>query len=184
MEVVLILGEFRRDAALRLLIKVAVDRSSPSELRAAAAWGMCSAASSLAATPLLRLLADEDELVAVHALVSASRLLDDDGLTLALSHVGEDENASAGIIRAVLAARSDPLPKSVAALRLATGVSRSWLVYLLGMLGRARCEGYLRIHAPEVLDELSFFWTRHGENWTNRLDVADQIDFQLAQLLD
>ncbi len=184
MEVVLILGEFKGDEALRHLARVALDRSNPSEVRAASAWGMRSAAPSLAATPLLRLLADEDELVAIHALVSASRLMDDDGLTLALSSIGEDEKASAGVVRAVLAARADPLPKAVAALRSATGASRPWLVYLLGMLGRARCEGYLQTHAPEVLRELSFFWTRHGENWTNRLDVADQIDFQLAQLLD
>ena len=46
------------------------------------------------------------------------------------------------------------------------------------------CERHLREHAPELLRELEFFWTRQVENWTDRLDVAEQIDFQLSQVLD
>jgi len=34
----------------------------------------------------------------------------------------------------------------------------------------------------EIRATLEFFWTHHAENWTNRLDVADQIDFLQQQL--
>ena len=87
-------------------------------------------------------------------------------------------------MKAVLSSRSDPLPLVVEALQRAAGQARSWLLYTLAMLGRDRCEQYLRSHAPMVLDELEFFWARHVENWSNRLDVVDQIDYQLAQFLD
>lgn len=184
MEAVLILGELRADEALRLLAHVASDRSNPPELRAAAAWGMSTAATSLDATPLLELLADDNEVVAIHALVSASRLMDVEGPALALVQLGTDDRASAGIVRAILALRCDPLPQIITAVQNAIGPRRSWLLYLLGMLGRARCERHLSEHAPEILRELELFWTRHIENWTNRLDIADQIDFQIAQMLD
>jgi hypothetical protein len=183
MEAVLILGELRDDAASRLLAAVATDVSHPSELRAAAAWGMSTAAASLSATPLLKLVADGDELVAIHAVVSASRLMDDAGLALALARLGTDERASAGVARAILASRRDPLPHIVHAVRRSAGQPRSWLLYLLAMLGRSRCEQLLSEQAPSILTELEFFWARHVENWTNRIDVADQIDFQLAQVL-
>ena len=44
---------------------------------------MSSVVRSLTETPLLRLMADNDELVAVHAIVSASRLMDGAGLAAA-----------------------------------------------------------------------------------------------------
>ncbi len=62
--------------------------------------------------------------------------------------------------------------------------ARPWLIYLLASLGRESCESHLMAHAPELLPELEFFWTYHQENWTNRLDVADQIDFLMGQLPD
>lgn len=184
MEAVLVLGELRDDAASRLLAAVATDVSHPSELRAAAAWGMSTAAASLSATPLLELVADGDELVAIHAVVSAARLMDDAGLALALARLGTDERASAGVARAILASRRDPLPHIVRAVRCSAGQPRSWLLYLLAMLGRSHCERLLSEQAPSILADLEFFWARHVENWTNRIDVADQIDFQLAQVLD
>jgi HEAT repeat protein len=183
MEAVLILGELKTGEALRLLTRIASDASNPSELRAAAAWSMYTASASLAATPLLSLVADNDELVAVHAVVAASRLMDEEGIGLALARLEADERAAAGVVRAILASRHDPLPQIVAALREAPAPRRSWLLYLLAMLGRARCERHLREHAPEILEELEFFWIRHSENWTNRLDVADQIDFQISQFI-
>ena len=39
-------------------------------------------------------------------------------------------------------------------------------------------------HASELLNELDFFWTHQVENWTNRVDVADQIDFLRGQVPD
>jgi hypothetical protein len=88
---------------------------------------------------------------------------------------------SAGIVRAVLSGGTDPIPTAVDLIREATGPQRLWLLYLLASLGRQRCAEYVGTHAPELLPELVFFWTHHVDNWTNRLDVADQIDFLLAQ---
>ena len=65
-----------------------------------------------------------------------------------------------------------------------TGTSvRCWLIYLLASLGRGRSETYVRDNAPHLLPDLAFFWDHHEANWTNRLDVADQIDFLRAQYL-
>jgi hypothetical protein len=55
---------------------------------------------------------------------------------------------------------------------------------MLACRGRAACGQYLSAQAPELLEELDFFWTHQVENWTNRLDVADQIDFLREQVLD
>ncbi|MBN1492268.1 MAG: HEAT repeat domain-containing protein [Phycisphaerae bacterium] len=184
MEAVLVLGEIQSDESVSLLTEVAGDRSNPSELRAAAAWSMGTSARLLDATPLLKLLADEDELVAVHALVSASRLMNGEGLALAFSHLGDDARVSAGVVRAILAARIDPVPLAVSRLRQVSGTARSWLLYLLAMLGRDRCEPHLRQYASDLIGQLDFFWTKHVQNWTNRFEVADQIDYQLAQAVD
>jgi hypothetical protein len=55
---------------------------------------------------------------------------------------------------------------------------------MLACHGRAACGDFLTEHSPELLEELDFFWTHQVENWTNRLDVADQIDFLREQVLD
>ena len=57
------------------------------------------------------------------------------------------------------------------------GRRRQWLLYLIAASGRERCETIVRARAPDLLDELEFFWTHQADNWTNRLDVADQINF-------
>jgi hypothetical protein len=56
------------------------------------------------------------------------------------------------------------------------------LVYLLASFGRAACEPLLQEVAPDQLPPLHFYWTYHAENWTNRLDVADRLDFLMAQI--
>jgi len=53
---------------------------------------------------------------------------------------------------------------------------------MLACRGRAECGEYVADRAPELLRELDFFWTHQVENWTNRLDVADQIDFLREQV--
>jgi len=89
---------------------------------------------------------------------------------------------SAGIIRAVLASECDFVPAALAQIRSSTGERRQWLLYLLAAKGREACFGIVQQSAPDLLSELEFFWTFHAENWTNRLDVADQIDFLHKQV--
>jgi hypothetical protein len=57
-------------------------------------------------------------------------------------------------------------------------------MYLLACHGRAACDSFVRSAAPSLLEELDFFWTHQVENWTNRLDVAGEINFLCGQVLN
>jgi len=184
MEVALILGELSGDRPFEMLKQLATDTSNPSELRAAAAWGMAEQSCDLLQTPLTDLIADDDEDVAVHALVAASRLITDDNLSALIAQVGDDARKSAGIARAVVSSSCNPVPIIVQAVDHAEASTRSWLIYLLASLGKAKSEAYVRDNASHLLPELDFFWKYHEENWTNRLDLADQLDFLGAQYLE
>jgi hypothetical protein len=184
MEVALILAEFPEDEALSLLDKLARNPSNPSELRAAGVWGMARRPREIETTALIDLVADEDVTTATHAIVAASRVLTDRGLDTVLDQFGRNERQSAGLVRAIIATRCDPVEKIVTRLRTAPAGARPWLIYLLASLGRERCKPHLTAHAPNLLSELEFFWTYHKENWTNRLEVADQIDFLIGQFPD
>ena len=156
----------------------------PSELRAASAWGLGDCDVALHETPLIDLMADDDEFIAVHALVAASRLIDDGCVRRVLSDLGDNPRRSAGLVRAVLASRCDPVGPAIEALQTAGGSNRQWLLYLLACLGRYKCEAQVSSVDPALTKKLDFFWRLHVENWTNRLDVADQIDYQRSQVLE
>jgi hypothetical protein len=183
MESLLIATELRGENASELLHEVAIDPSNPSELRAAAVWGMASQSRNLTETPLLELIADNDELLAVHSLVAASRLLTQDNLPATLKHLGANARKSAGIAKSIFSSRCDSVAIIAKAAEAAVGASRSWLLYTLASIGRGKCQPYLAANSPDLLEEVEFFWQFHDENWTNRLDVADQIDFLRAQNL-
>jgi hypothetical protein len=129
------------------------------------------------------LIGDDDENVASHALVAASRLITNDNLASVFAVIGANDKQSAGITRAVVASACDPVALTVQAIQQAQGASRSWLVYLLATIGREKSQAYVKKHVPQLLKELDFFWKYHEQNWTNRLDVADQLDFLQAQYL-
>ena len=95
--------------------------------------------------------------------------------------IGDDARESAGLVRAVLSSGVECVPEVRDAFRTAIGARRQWLLYLLACLGREKCEPELD---SATLAELDFYWTYHKSNWTNRLDVADQIDFLLEQILN
>ncbi|MBN2291987.1 MAG: HEAT repeat domain-containing protein [Pirellulales bacterium] len=183
MEAVLILGELPGQKPLGMMKEIAANTSSPSELRAACAWAMGEHSYDLLQTPLLDLIADDDEDVATHAIVSASRLITDDNIADVLAQIGDNAKKSAGIARSVVLSSSNPVPIIVNAIENTDGASRNWLIYLLARLGIQKSEAYVRDNANHLLSELDFFWKYHEENWTNRLDVADQLDFLTAQYL-
>ena len=130
-----------------------------------------------AASGVFRYVSDDDESTAVHAIVAGARVVTDENLNAVLSDVGEDRRRSSGIVRAVLRSSCDAVPIVIQQLKTAKGDRRSWLLYFLASIGRERCADHLRHSAPELLSQLEFYWTHQAENWTNRLDVADQIDF-------
>lgn len=179
MEVALILGELPGLGAAAVLNEIASTKGNPSELRAAAVWNLAAMPASQA-QQALSYVDDEDEMTAMHAIVAGSKLITEQNLEVVLSGVG-DHRHWAGIIRAVLRSDCDAIPTVVRLLKTAESDRRSWLLYLLAAKGRESCENYLRDHAPGLLGELGFFWTHQVANWTNRLDVADQIDFIAQQ---
>ena len=183
MEAVLILSEMRCQQSLDLLKQVTSKAGNESEYRAAAVWGLSQVANEIGESDLLEAMADPDELVAAHAIAGSTRVIDAENVAELLDRIGSDDRESAGIVRAVIAANLNCVAPVVEKLSVSTGRQRMWLLYPLACKGRSECEAYLREHNAKLLNELEFFWTFHVENWTNRLDVADQIDFLLEQIL-
>ncbi len=182
MESALILAELSDRRSLDLLKAILKNTSNDPELRAAAAWGLAGISVDAESSGLLAYLDDGDELVAVHAILGVSRVLTAANLESMLLQVGDNDRRSAGLVRAVLLTPLEFVPQVVRLIGKSKGRQRRWLLYLLGCRGRAACESYLRGEAPELLEELDFFWTHQVENWTNRLDVADEIDFLRGQV--
>jgi hypothetical protein len=183
MESALILAEMPDRRSLDLAKILLGDRSNDSELRAAGAWGLADITTDVESAGLMAHVHDSDEVVAVHAILALSRLVRSDNLEAVLQKVGEDGRQSAGLVRAVLLSGLDFVPTVVRLIRAASGQRRQWLLYMLACRGRAACGPYVRDSSPELLGELDFYWTHQVENWTNRLDVADQIDFLREQVL-
>ena len=183
MESALILAEMPDQRSLDLLKGLLENTSNDSELRAAGAWGLADVSMDAESTGLVAHVHDSDEVVAVHAILAVSRLVRSDNLEAVLQKVGDDGRRSAGLVRAVLLSRLDFVPDIVRLIRASSGQRRQWLLYMLACRGRAACSQYVSDQSPELLEELDFFWTHQVENWTNRLDVADQIDFLREQVL-
>ena len=184
MESALILAEMPDRRSIDLLKSLLEDTSNDSELRAAGAWGLGDVLTDGEIGSLVAHVHDNDEAVAVHAILAISRLVRSDNLEAVLQNVGRDGRQSAGLVRAVLLSKFDFVPEIVRLLRASSGQRRQWLLYNLACRGRAACGQYLGVQSPKLLKELDFFWTHQVENWTNRLDVADQIDFLRGQVLD
>ena len=183
MESSLILAEMPDPRSVDLLKGLLEDTSNDSELRAAGAWGLADISTDAESAGLVAHVHDSDEVVAVHAILALSRLVRSDNLEAVLQKVGDDGRQSAGLVRAVLLSRLDFVPDIVRLIRASSGQRRQWLLYMLACRGRAACSQYLSDQSPKLLEELDFFWTHQVENWTNRLDVADQIDFLREQVL-
>jgi hypothetical protein len=184
MESALILAEMPDQRSLGLLRGLLEEESNDSELRAAGAWGLADVSANAESTGLVNHVHERDEVVAIHAILALSRLVRSDNLEGLLQKVGDDRRQSAGLVRAVLLSRLDCVPDIVRLVGASVGQRRQWLLYILACRGRAACEEYLLAQSPELLRELEFFWAHQVENWTNRLDVADQIDFLRGQVLD
>lgn len=182
MESALILAEQPCARSIELLELLVNERTNSSELRAAGAWGL--AAVKADAEKVLANVADADELVAVHAIAGGSRRVEAGNVGTILRMIGDDSRTAAGIVKAVVSSGFDFVPEAVKQIeQTPAGVRRQWLLYTLAAAGRETCEPYLAKHAPALLHELAFYWEYHAENWTNRLDVAEQIDFLERQLL-
>lgn len=182
MEACLILGELSSPRAVELLSEIA-EGGDHTDFRSAAVWGLGNLGAPLSATPLLKLVSDKVEEVATHAIVTVTRLLTDDNLTLALDQIGPDAEQSAAIVRAVRDSQIEFVPEVVRRIQKGSP-ERQWLVYLLASAGRERSEAYLKQQEPKLLPELDFFWRFHSENWTSRVDISDQLEFLADQVLD
>jgi hypothetical protein len=182
MESALILAEMPDQRSLDLLKNLLEDTSNDSELRAAGAWGLADVSPDAESAGLVAHVHDSDEVVAVHAILALSRLVRSENLEAVLQKIGDDARQSAGLVRAVLLSQVDFVPEIVRLIHASSGQRRQWLLYMLACRGRAACSQYLKDQSPELLGELDFFWTHQAENWTNRLDVADQIDFLRGQV--
>ena len=154
---------------------MANERANPSELRAAAAWGLSSADGSLPMLLPLTCDADESHCGACHCWRSCA--IDATNVAGVLQQIGSDHRQAAGLVRTVLSSRIAFLPEAIRQLQGAVLGRGSGCSNPDRRSGPSRAEPVVRQLAPNLQQELDFFWTHHASNWTNRLDVADQIDF-------
>jgi HEAT repeat protein len=181
MESALILAELPGQRSIDLLTSIANTASNESELRAAAAWGLSAIGGTLPA--LLPLTHDLDETTAVHAIIGSSRLVEVGNVAQVLHAIDADDRQAAGLVRAILSSTCDFVPELIRQLQSTpAGTRRQWLLYLAAAAGHARCRPFAGKLPAEIRGTLEFFWKHHAENWTNRLDVVDQIDFLQQQL--
>lgn len=181
MEATLVLGELGDERALAILSELAMGVEHPGELRSAAVWGMGNAGSPMAKTALLAAVVDSDEDAASHAIVSLSRWVNENSVDGLIAQLGPDDRLSAAICKAIELSRVRPLDTVVTELLRSSGGRRAWLLYLLALFGRQTSASHVAKHAPQLLEQLEFFWRHHGENWTNRLDIADRLEFLAIQ---
>src|SRR5439155_14400932 len=94
METVLVLSELETAEASESLLRVARQKDRPGELRAAAIWGLSQ--SPMHGPSVVEFLGEDDEIVAIHALVGATDSLADGQLhALAEALDGSDRQSAA-----------------------------------------------------------------------------------------
>jgi hypothetical protein len=160
-EAVFVLSEIPTDEAAEALAEIAVeDGEKPSELRAAAVWGL---AHGVHPRPdlVLRHAADNDELVALHAIAGMPSLPDElvPGL---LDWLDQDDAHAAAAAQVLLRHKAvQPLLKVVQA----GGRGRLWALRALGDLPREVVEGLGgHLLTPEIEQDLEPIWIGR-EDW-------------------
>ncbi|MEX2174998.1 MAG: HEAT repeat domain-containing protein [Pirellulaceae bacterium] len=181
MEAVLLLAELNPARAMPLLEQLA-QSNAPSELRSAALWGASGLATTVTPNDFLPCLLETDEDISVHATVALSRVISSANVDQLLDCIGEDNRLSAGIVKAIELSSIRPVESVIDRLNRAKPAVRSWLVFTLCSFGRECCEATIKQKAANLLPQLDFYWKHHKDNWTNRVDVLDRIDFLKAQL--
>lgn len=183
MECVLILGELLLPRAIDILYYVASQKSNPGELRAAAIWGLGQYGNG-AFDMLLSFVGDPDTDVALHAIVAASRTIDNSNVNQALDMLGLDHRTSAAIVQLVLSSESNSGAKVVHKLMESKGLQRGWLMYLAGLMGKDSVIEHLDPLLPRtepVIRELSLMWEFHCDNWTNSVDMQSDLSLLKRQ---
>lgn len=120
--------------------------------------------------------------MALHAIVTLSRLVTENDLPHLLPLLGKDPRQSAAVVKSLQLAESRLVEPVIHAINTASDNQRSWLIYLLACWGRGVCEARLKEHAPSLLNEVNAFWSFHNENWLNNLETADQLDLLRSQV--
>ena len=147
LEAVFVLSEIPDPAATEALGAIAAHRRLDSELRAAAAWGLGQGAAS-EAEPLLPLISDEDELVALHAIAAIEQITDSQASTLSDWLGGEDRRAASA---ARVLQRLGRVEELLDACR-AGGGRRLWALTALGDLPPSEVR---QIGGPRLTDDLA-----------------------------
>lgn len=185
MEGVLILGEeLPHSKCLDILQSVADNKGNPSELRAAAVWSM-GHHGSVALKQLLSFIDDCDLDVALHAIVSTSRVVEDGDIGAnvrkVLDVIGGNRRKSAAAVKILLMHKSEEaISEIVSTLLEAKGEKRGWLLYLVGLLGPTMIRDLLEPHGDngkKVIREVDVLWNFHHANWINEFDVENGLAF-------
>ena len=175
MEAVFVLSEIGASAAADELARVLDDSCLPSELRAAAAWGL-GIAGRRQPDRLVPFIGDQSDEVALHSVVALGRQLSMDVLeAVAMLMDADDRRAAAA---ASVLARNGPRGAEVLLARATTGQAeraRAWARYGLGLLGRAAVATAAGGRLPTELEVLMEpLWLGLTENWLAG-DIASSL---------
>jgi hypothetical protein len=181
METAMILGELVNDTeACDLLLNVARS-SNHSELRCEAIWVLGTLPSFK--ENILDFIADDDVLVATHALAVLEKNMDSSLTELILNRIGNEERESVALSR--LIAKSTNLNDERIVSELISTIASNkykWILYAIGLGGKERFEGYINrldSNADSTKEKLLLLWNNH-RNWLSR-DIVDTIEFLKLQ---
>ncbi len=185
MEAVFILSELSDTPQAVEVLRRVVSEGRHAEARAAAAWGLGETPEGLQA--LLEHLGDTDEIVAVHAVVAASRLVQDEVSTRAVCNVfagGERAAASAS----ELLARAEGADLAVLLEQASAGATEAIRKWAFGSLARRRA-AEVRAHPfwPEQDEQmrqaLECAWFGPEHSWLADRDAAAELNSLEIQCL-
>ncbi|SCY87170.1 MULTISPECIES: hypothetical protein [unclassified Lysinibacillus] len=181
MEIILILGELiEHDEAQEILLEIALDTTVNNELRACSIWNLGKLAKTH--SKILPLIADEDELVAIHTIAIIEKHLTKDITSTLLECIGENNRIATSAIR--ILSNSNNLDDSLildTAINESDIVNKNKLLFTIGTSEKQRFENDISKISGKIgaLDFIKLLWS-YQANWLSP-DLLNKIEFTKLQ---
>ncbi|MHB1127974.1 MAG: HEAT repeat domain-containing protein [Bacillota bacterium] len=176
METVFILGELiNNQQAQEILLRLAENNENPSELRAASVWLLGN--NSNLFNNIIRYIADNDKLVATHAISALEHVVSSDDTLLLINALCEEQGINASISRIISKCSLNDRLITEHFINMDDQDKKQWLMYAIIMSGRERFESCLdELGDEETKSIVNFFWSMQEQNWIDS-SIEDKIDF-------
>ena len=176
MESVLIMSEIPTPEAGDALVSVLSNAERPSDLRSAAAWGLGPGGVHARPVGLVPNIGDEDDDVALHALIAIGESLSTDEVRDVADLLGGNDRTAASAIQVLV--RNAPVAAPVLFDRMGSITDqreRAWALYGLGQMGRDTIAEATNISGADRAS-LEALWIGLTENWLSG-DRGMELDF-------